>query len=408
MRSEDERVVIVGGGHAGGSVAAFLRQLDFAGEIELVGEEPVAPYHRPPLSKKFALDEPEQPLKPADHYREQKIALRTSTQVEAIDPTRRRVHCADGAELGYDALVLATGSVNRRLAVPGADLAGVYQLRTAADARALKSGVSRGARMVIVGGGYIGLEVAAAAGREGIAVSVLEREPRLLPRVGSPELSKFLARAHRRHGTEIRTGAQVAAFEGDDRGRLRAARLADGAVIPCECALVGIGALPNDALARGAGLRCEGGVLVDERGATSVDRIWAAGDLTRRAVDGYEGLHRLESIPSATEQARQVAAAIAGTPAPGPEVPWFWSDQFDLKVQICGLIAGADAVTARGDQDEGRFALFHTERGRVVAVEAVNSPRDFMAGKALIRDRRAQDLGRLGDASLSLKELLAA
>lgn len=407
MRSDGRRVVIVGAGHAGGSVAAFLRQMHFGGEIDLIGEEPVGPYHRPPLSKRFSVDECEQPLKPAEHYTEQAIGLRTSTCVRALDLVRRRAICGDGTELNYDALVLATGSVNRTLTVPGAELAGVHQLRTIEDARALKAATAPGRRMVIVGGGYIGLEVAAAAGREGIAVTVLEREARILPRVGSPALSDFLTRRHRRVGTEIHTGSEVAALEDGGTGAVGAVVLADGRRVPGDCVLIGIGARANDALARDAGLECDGGIIVDERGATSSESVWAAGDVTRRLLAGHPGRHRLESIPSAVEQARQVAAAIAGGPPLKPEVPWFWSDQFDLKLQICGLLGEEDAVTVRGDPDDARFALFHTAGRQLVAVEAVNSPRDFMAGKTLIRDRTPLDLDRLGDATLSLKEVLA-
>ena len=260
--------------------------------------------------------------------------------------------------------------------------------------------------MAIVGAGYIGLEVAAAARRAGIAVTVLEREPRILPRVASPALSEFLADRHRRGGTDIRTGVRVSAFDGDG-DRVRAVVLADGERIACDRVLVGIGALPEDRLGRHAGLACENGLIVDAQGATSAERVWAAGDMTCRRVEGYEGRRRLESIPGATEQARQVAAAIAGVPAPAPEVPWFWSDQFELKLQICGLLGGEDAVTVRGDPAADRFALFHTAAERLIAVEAVNSPRDFIAGKSLLRERRSIDLDRLGDESVSLRELVA-
>ena len=407
MHSEGGPVVIVGAGHAGGSAAAFLRQLHHPGEIVLIGEEPVGPYHRPPLSKKFATGEAEQPLKPAEFYAEQSISLRTGTRVAAIDPVGRRIACADGEALEYGALVLATGSVNRRLAVPGAELSGVHQLRTVADARALKSATAPGCRMVIVGGGYIGLEVAAAAGREGIAVTVVEREDRVLPRVGSAALSDFLTRLHRRQGTEILIGAQVAGLADDGAGAVAAVALADGSQVGCDCVLVGIGAVAHDALARDAGLDCEGGILVDARGATSAEGVWAVGDVTRRPVAGHAGRFRMESIPSAVEQARHAAAAIAGAPPPRAEVPWFWSEQFGLKLQICGLLEGTDTITVRGDPVAGSFALFHTAGRRLVAVEAVNAARDFMAGKSLIRDGAELDLERLADDGVSLKEIVA-
>ncbi len=405
---DDARVVIVGAGHGGAGIAGFLRQMRFDGAIELIGEEPIEPYHRPPLSKGFVADEVEQLLKPTEFYAEQSIALRLGTRVSSIDPIGRRVVCDDGTTTGYDALVLATGSVNRRLEVPGAQLAGVHQLRTIVDSRALKTATAPGCRLAVVGGGYIGLEVAAAAGRETVAVTVIEREERVLGRVASPFLSDYLTRHHRRHGTEILCAAEVSELEDDGTGAVGAVRLADERRVPCDCVLVGVGAVANDALARDAGVDCDGGVLVDERGATSAPGVWAVGDVTRRPVASQPGRLRLESIPSATEQARRTAAAIAGGPPPRAEVPWFWSDQFELKLQICGLLTGHETLTVRGDPDTGRFALLHTAGRRLVAVEAVNSARDFMAGKAIIRDGSDLDLQRLGDEGLPLKEALAA
>lgn len=400
------RLAIVGAGHAGSSIAAILRQRGFEGSLLLLGEEPVAPYHRPPLSKGFAAGETEQLLRPERFYREQEIVLRTEAHATSIDLAQRTVTVDGGEVIAYDVLVLATGSVNRKLPVPGAELSGIHQLRTIADARRLKEKVPPGGRLVIVGGGYIGLEVAAAARENDVAVTVIEREDRVLPRVASEALSAFLARHHSRRGTKILTSAEVAAFEPDCHGHVRSLALADGRCVECDAVLIGVGAVANDALARSAGLLCEDGVIVDERTATSDPHVYAIGDVTRRPVPHRDGLFRLESIPSATDQARQAAAAIVGKPAPKREIPWFWSDQFDLKLQIAGLLQGADSVTVRGDPDAGTFALFHTAGNRLLAVEAVNAARDFVGGRQLIGEPEV-DLAIVADRSASLRDAAA-
>ncbi|MEV4418387.1 FAD-dependent oxidoreductase [Patulibacter sp. NPDC049589] len=399
-------VVVVGGGHGGGTLVGLLRQLGHAAPVTLVGHEADAPYHRPPLSKKFHGDELEQPLKPAPFYAEQDIALRLGAEVVAIDRDARTVRLDDGSELAYGTLVLATGAAPRRLEVPGADLAGVLSLRTLDDARALRDGLRPGRRLVIVGGGYVGLEVAAVARSQGLEVTVLEREDRVLARVASPELSSILGAHHERHGTVVETGADVASFAGDEHGAVRAVVLADGREVPCDVALVGVGAVPRDDLARAAGLACEGGILVDAETRTADPAILAIGDVTRRPLGGAGELVRMESIPSATEQAKQAAHVIVGRDVPAADVPWFWSDQFDLKLKIAGLLRGDRPAVVRGDPASGRFTLFHLDGDVVRAVESANAPAEFMAGKKLIQRGDRVDVARLADVDVKLKDVV--
>jgi 3-phenylpropionate/trans-cinnamate dioxygenase ferredoxin reductase subunit len=382
-----------------------LRQQGFAGEIVLIGAEPVGPYHRPPLSKSLLKGELEQPLQPSEFYRKQRIDLRTGTRAVSIDRSARSVALLDGQMVPYDVLILATGAKARRLQVPGIDLDKVYELRTLTHARILYDVLSPDMHLVVVGGGWIGLEVAASARAAGLEITVIEREERLLARVASPELSRYLTRYHLNAGTRIMTSAQVSGFEAGPRRSVAAVRLADGRSLACERVLVGVGAVADDELARAAGLECENGVIVDDRARTSDPCVYAVGDMTRRPLGFYEGRFRLESIPSAVEQARQAVASILGQSAPQPEVPWFWSDQFDLKLQIAGLLHEPDAVTVRADGDPRRLAVFHTREARLVAVEAVNAPSEFMAGKRMIRDGLELDLTALADPTVALDQV---
>ncbi|GLY40434.1 ferredoxin reductase [Amycolatopsis sp. NBRC 101858] len=395
------RVLIVGAGHAGATLAGLLRQAGHRGPVELFGDEVDLPYHRPPLSKKFAQGELEQWLRPAEFYREQDITLRLGEHVVALDTAGRRVHTASGDAHDYDHLVLATGAAPRRLALPGTDLAGVVSLRTLADARILRKCVVERRALVIVGGGYIGLEVAAVARANGVNVTVLEREERVLARVASPRLSEILAGHHRGRGTRIVTGVRLTGLTGRD-GRVSGAVLEDGTEIPCEAVLIGVGAEPRDELAAAAGLHCDHGVVVDGHARTSDPHVLAIGDVTRRP-----GFVRLESIPSATEQARQAVATITGG-APNPaEVPWFWSDQFDLKLKIAGLVPAEPATVVRGDPASGRFALFHLDGGALTAVESANSPAEFMAGKKFLASGTRLDPVRLADPATPLRDAVA-
>jgi 3-phenylpropionate/trans-cinnamate dioxygenase ferredoxin reductase component len=399
---EPRRIVIVGAGHGGGTVAAVLRQQGFDGEVILIGAEPVGPYHRPPLSKSLLKGGLEQPLQPRDFYREQGIELRTGTRVDAIDRQAKTICLGDGEVVPFDLLVLATGAKARRLAISGIDLHKVYELRTITHARILHDVLTPGRHLAIVGGGWIGLEVAASALSAGVEVTVIEREDRLLARVASEELSRHLTDYHTRRGTRILTSTQVTALAPGARRIVKSVILANGREIPCDRVLVGVGAVADDDLARSAGLSCEDGVVVDWSAHTDDPWIYAVGDMTRRPLKLHDGLFRLESIPSAVEQARQAVASILGKPAPAPEVPWFWSDQFDLKLQIAGLVRGADTVTVRADPEANKLAVFHTKDGRLLAVEGVNAPAEFMAGKQMIRDQVELDLTRLADNSVPL------
>ncbi|CAL1691365.1 Putidaredoxin reductase CamA [Brevundimonas subvibrioides] len=398
------KVIIVGAGHAGGSAAALLKASAFEGEIVLLGDETAPPYQRPPLSKAWLKGEADLEsllLRPESYYAEQGITLRTGVVVKAIAPVERTVTLSDGSVEPYDALILATGSTGRRLPIPGADRSGLIELRTLADAERLKGQLGPGRRLVIVGGGYVGLEAAASARALGAEVVLLERLDRVLKRVASEPLSAFFTERHRAEGVDIRLDVEVAGFE--DGG----VRLADGSLVEADVVLVGVGALANDGLARAAGLACDpagsGGIVVDETARTSDPSIYAIGDVTVRPVPVHGLTLRLESVPNALEQARQAAHAIVGRAQVAPEVPWFWSDQYDLKLQIAGLPQAADRTVVRGDPGTGRFAVFHLCEDRIVCVEAVNAPPEFMAGKQMIGRRTPVDVAKLTDLAVSMK-----
>ncbi len=395
------KILIIGAGHAGGSVAAFLRQYGHEGPIVLVGEEDAPPYQRPPLSKAWLKGEADLEallLRPLSFYEEQGIEFRPSTVAVSVDPEAKTVAFHDGSSETYDVLVLATGSTARKLPVPGGDHPDLLELRTLKDAERLKAVLGPGKRLAVVGGGYVGLEAAASARALGAEAVVIERAPRVLARVASETLSAFFTAQHRAHGVEIMTGAEVVAVAHDG------VTLADGSVVQADAVLVGVGALACDSLARSAGLRCDDGVVVDEQARTSDPAVFAVGDMTRRPVPVHGGVsRRLESVPNALEQAKQAAAAIVGRPGPAAEVPWFWSDQYDFKLQIAGLSFDADRQVVRGDPTAGGFAVFHLNGDRVVCVEAVNAPPEFMAGKQLIGKATPVDVAKLADQAVSMK-----
>lgn len=407
----EKHIVIVGAGHAGGTVAAMLRQLAHKGRITLIGEEMLAPYQRPPLSKDFLkglVDIESLKLKHDEFYTAHAIDLKLNVAVEAIDPLTKTVRCQTGEILAYDILIIATGARARPLDVPGHDLAGIFTLRNVADAQALRRALEPGCRLAIIGGGYVGLEVAASARALGVEVTVLERDTRVLARVASPVLSEFFTEQHRAHGVEILCGVNLLGFEGC-QGKLSGIRLSDGRLISCDSALVGIGAQPNEEIARRAGLACPGGIEVDEAARTSDPFIYAIGDVTFRPLPLY-GSHkcRVESVPSAIEQAKQVAHAIVGRPPPPPEVPWFWSDQYNIKLQIAGIAIGANQNILRGTRADGKFSVFHLRGDHVVAVEAINSTPDFMLGRQLIARKTPILANNINDISKPLKETIYA
>ena len=405
----NSRVVIVGAGHAGGSAAAFLRQYGHTGPIVLIGDEPLLPYQRPPLSKawlKGEADAESLQLKPDSWYEEAGVSLRLGATAVSLNRGAKTVTLSSGEHLPYDYLILATGARARALPIPGADLSGVLSLRTAADAEALKGALGPGKRLAVVGGGYVGLEAAASARALGGEATIIEREARVLARVACETLSSFFQDYHGARGVKFELSAGVAGFEGVD-GHVTGVKLSDGTVVPCDVALVGIGAHPNDELAKDAGLESAGGIVVDIEARTADPFVFAIGDVTHRPLPHYDRQFRLESVPNALEQAKQAAAAIAGKPMPPHEIPWFWSDQYDLKLQIAGLPFDADRQVVRGDVAAAKFAVFHLKGDLVQAVEAVNAPPEFMAGKQLIAKRTPVDIDRLMDPAISMKGVAA-
>ena len=404
------RIVIAGAGHAGGAAAALLRQFGWVGDIVLIGEEPLPPYQRPPLSKAWLKGEADADsllLRPASFYPNSGIALRLEETVQAIDRAAQSVMLASGDSLAYDHLILSLGSLPRALPIPGHDLRNVLSLRSAADADRLKQVLVPGRRVAIIGAGYIGLEVAASARALGAEAVVIEREPRVLARVACRELSAFFQRRHAAEGVQIVLDAAVETLEGAG-GAVSGVRLSDGRLIACDAVLVGVGAVPNDALARQAGLVCDNGIVVDAAARSSDPAIYAIGDCAFRPLPLYDRRARLESVPNALEMAKQAAAALSGRKPPAPEVPWFWSDQFDIRLQIAGLPFDVAEIVLRGDPDRGSFAVFHlASDGTVQAVEAVNAPADFMAGKMMILRRHRVAAALLRDPAHSLQQLAA-
>jgi len=409
MSSSNAHVVIVGAGHAGGTAAALLRQYGFEGPISLIGEEPIPPYQRPPLSKawlKGEADADSLALKPLEFYAENKIDFRPELIVMAIDRGAKSLTLSSGDKLAYDILILATGMRPNQLVLDGADLAGILTLRSAADAEALKAALGPGKHLAIVGGGYIGLEVAASARALGAEVVVLERETRLLARTACEALSGFFHDYHKARGVVFELGAAITGFAGAN-GQVTGVKLADGRVLPADVVLVGVGGKPNDELAREAGLETARGVVVDLEARTSDPAIFAIGDVTHRPMPHYGRMFGPESVPSALEQAKQAACAITGRPAPTPEVPWNWSDQYDLKLQIAGLPFDADRILLRGDPATAKFAVFHLKGDQIQCVEAINAPPEYMMGRQLIGNRKPVNIEKLADPSISMKEVAA-
>lgn len=399
-----ERIVIVGAGQAGAELAAALRAGGFAGGLTLVGEEPAPPYQRPPLSKGYLLGEMDRErlaLRPESWWREQEVTLRLGARVRRIDREGAALELQDGARLPWDRLALTTGSRPRRLpAEAGGALAGAHAVRILLDVDRMAPEFRPGRRLVVVGGGYIGLEAAAVAARRGLSVRVIEAAPRLLARVASEPIAAHFRELHRAHGVEVLEGAALERLEGGDR--VEAARLRDGRVLPCDFALVGIGAIPNDDLAASAGLAAQDGILVDEHGATSDPRIVAAGDC---AAFPWRGRRvRLESVQNAVDQARAAAAALLGRPAPYAPVPWFWSDQYDAKLQIAGLREGADREVIRPGLRAGGLSVWSFAGSDFLAVETVNDPRAYMTGRRWLEAGRAPDPERLADARTALAD----
>lgn len=408
MTDNDNQVcLVVGAGQAGAELAISLRQNGWAGAIKLIGDEGHLPYRRPPLSKAFLAGQIEAEallIKPAAVYEKNGIELLLSSPATALDTQAHTLTLANGDCLSYSKLALTTGGRVRRLPVQGADKANVFTLRGVEDARRLREYFVPGKRLVIVGGGYIGLEVAAVAVRAGLAVSLLEAAPRVLARVTVPEISQFYERVHREQGVQLRTSVGIERIDGGELAE--AVVLSDGERIPCDFVLVGIGLIPNVELAQFGGLAVDNGIVVDLACRTSDADIVAAGDCTQHD-NGFLGRRfRLESVQNANDQARVAAATLAGKDAAYQAVPWFWSDQYDLKLQTVGISAGFDRFVLRGDPDAGNFAGFYLKEGVVIAVDTVSRPQEFSQAKILVSRRASVTAERLADESVALKQIV--
>ncbi len=405
-------IVIIGAGQAGVQTAESLRAGGHACPITLLGDEPHGPYHRPPLSKAWLageMDGAQLVMRAPEMLARKQIELRTGVKVASIDRAARRVLLADGSALPYDGLVLATGSTPRRLPLPGGDAAGVHALRSRGDADAISARLAlcqeQQRPVVVIGGGFIGLEVAATARKKGLAVTVLEAAPRLLGRVLAPALSDWYAALHRSHGVDLVFDARIEALETGADHAVSGVRLADGRLLPAGLVVVGIGVQANDGLAQAAGLECERGIVVDACGRTHDPAIVAAGDCSaRRLADG--SLIRLESVQNATEQGKSAAAALLGQERPFTATPWFWSDQYDKKLQMAGLSGAADGWAIRGNMAGASFSVYHFRAGKLIAVDSVNAAKDHLQARKLLDAGRSPTPEQAGDLGFDLGSLL--
>lgn len=404
----ETHTLIIGASHAGAQAAVSLRQAGYKGRITLLGDETVPPYHRPPLSKDYLSghkDEADILLRPEESYAASKIDLRLGLRSGAIDRADKTVQTTDGERISYDHLILATGARIRHLPIPGADLAHVHYLRDTKDVDAIRARVSPGKRAVIIGGGYIGLETAASLRKRGMKVTLLEAQARILQRVTSKTMSDFYRRIHSEEGVTIIENCLAATIEsGDDNLTVRTS--CDQS-FEAHMVVIGIGVIPNTELAEFAGLEIADGISVNPYCQTSDPDIYAIGDVSYHYNPIYDRHVRLESVPNATEQAKVVAAHILGKPKPYDALPWFWSDQFDLKLQIAGLSDGYDEIILRGDPHQSRhFAAYYFQGDRLLAVDAVNAPRDFMMARMTLSKRKTLDKVKLADPDSDLKSAL--
>ena len=405
-----QQIVIAGGGQAAVQAVDTLRRKGFAGKLTLVGDEPWLPYQRPPLSKKYlagALERERLMIRPAQFFAEHQVQALLGRRVGEILRREQRLRLDNDTVLAYDALVLATGSRPRRLAAPGTELAGVHFLRTIADADRIRAECAPGGRMVIIGGGYIGLEVAATARGLGLEVTVLEMAERVMNRVTCGQVSAFFASEHARQGVRILCNAKVRALAADDRsGRVRAVLTEDGAEHPADIVIVAVGVAPADELATGAGLECDNGIVVDEHCRTSDATIYAAGDCVNHLSPHYRRRMRLESVDNAFEQGATAALNLLGIPTVHDKVPWFWSDQYDLKLIIVGMCQGYDTVVTRGAAAARSFSACYLRGGELIAIDTINQPKDQMAARKLIAAHARPKLDKLADGGIALRDTL--
>lgn len=404
-------VVIVGAGHGGSQTAIALRQRGFAGSIALVGDEPDPPYERPPLSKDYlAQEKPFERIliRPASFWAERDIALLPGRRAVAVDAEAHRVAFGDGGAMDYGTLVWAAGGTPRRLGCPGHDLRGVHAVRSRTDVDRMIAELPGTSRVVVIGGGYIGLEAAAVLSKLGKQIVVVEAQDRVLARVAGAPLSRFFEAEHLAHGVDVRLGTTVDCVEERDGGA-SGVRLAGGEILPCEMVIVGIGIAPAVEPLLAAGATGGNGVLVDEMCRTSLPDVFAIGDCAAHANRYASGaMIRLESVQNANDQATTVAKALTGAPEPYDAMPWFWSHQYDLKLQTVGLSGGHDAIVMRGDPAARAFSLIYLKRGRVIALDCVNAVRDYVQGRALVAAGAAVDPALLADTGTPLKSMAAA
>ena len=398
-------IVVVGGGQAGAQAVDTLRREGFAGRLLLICDEPALPYQRPPLSKKYLSGEltaERLPFRHSAFYEEHRVELRLGLAAVALDPGARRLELADGEALSYDRLLLCLGATARRLTCPGADLPGLHYLRTVADVMLIRAAIKPGSRVVLIGGGYIGLEAAATCRQMGCEVTVLELADRVMNRVVAPSVSQFFAQEHRAQGIRISCNTRVTRLEGT--GRIERVVCADGSVVAADAVIVGVGAVPSTALAGDAGLACNDGIIVDEYCRTQDEAIFAAGDCTNHPSPRYGRRVRIESVDNAFEQAKTAALNLLDRKIAHDRVPWFWSDQFDSKLLIAGLSLDYDQQVLRGDPASRSFSVCYLKGRELVAVEAINHSKDYMAARKLIAERAQMNAAKLADPNLALKE----
>jgi 3-phenylpropionate/trans-cinnamate dioxygenase ferredoxin reductase component len=402
--------LIVGSGHGGAQAAIALRQQGFAGSIMMVGDEPYLPYERPPLSKEYLSGEKTFErllIRPETFWEQRDIRILTGKRVAAVDPGERKARCSDGVVIGYDILIWATGGAPRRLPCEVAGMEGVHAVRTRADVDALLAELPTARKIVVVGGGYIGLEAAAVLTKFGKSVTVVEAVDRVLARVAGEPLSRFYEAEHRAHGVEIRLNTTVAALH-EKAGRVDAVELADGTLLPADLVIVGIGVVPEIEPLQTAGAECGNGVYVDDHCRTSLPSIYAIGDCAAHENRFAAGARiRVESVQNANDQAIVVAKHVAGTPTPYDAVPWFWSNQYDLRLQTVGISNGHDEIVTRSFGPRS-FSLVYKRDGKVIALDCVNATRDYVQGKALVLASALVPSDSLSNPELALKDIAAA
>ncbi len=400
-------IVVIGSGQAAIQAVMSLKRNEFTGSIKVIGEEDHLPYQRPPLSKDFLLEEykPERvSLKKKEFYEENGVDLILGKRAESIDTILKEITLSDENKIRYNQLIIATGSRVRKLNVPGSDKKGIYYLRDLDDANALKQRLKKNKKMVIVGAGYIGLEVASVAASLGVEVTVIEMANRVMNRTVDPIISSYYQKLHESHGVKIHLDNGLKAFEGGDS--VNAVLCSDGLMLEADLVVIGAGVLPNQEIAIEAGLECNNGIMVNEFGETSTAHVYACGDCTNHPNKGLNTRLRLESVHNAMEQSKTVANTIMGNKGPYDQVPWFWSDQYDHKLQLVGISGDHDEVVMRGLESEQKFLLFYLKNSELIAVNAINSSKEFLICRKLVANKVKISSDVIKDQSVNLNDLL--